>query len=371
MNSDLISCLSQVTDPRTDKNKLYPLEEILLLCISGVVSGADGWKSIAEFGRTKLNWLRKFLEFNNGIPSEDCIAWVMAKLSPSAFQECFVTWTESIAKLTNGEVVAIDGKTLRGSRDRCKGRSAIHMVSAWANENRLSLGQVAVDEKSNEITAIPKLLKMLDIKGAIVTIDAMGCQKKIAEQIISQGADYILAVKDNQPELHDAIKDYFEIAKATDFRATSVTDSEQVDTGHGRVEVRRCYLASDISTLPEPEKWTKLQSIALIESERHEGGKTTHESRYYITTVDGDAMKFSNAVRSHWGVENRLHWVLDVTFREDDCRIRRDNAPANFNTLRQFALNLIRRAKTGRSVKGSRLKAAWDDSFRYNILSHL
>lgn len=371
MNCDLVSHLSRVTDPRSDKNKLYPLAEILLLCVSAVVSGADGWKSIAEFGHIKLNWLRKFLPFENGIPSEDCIAWVMRRLPPKEFQECFVDWTKSVVKLTNGEIVAIDGKTSRGSCDKRNGHSAIHMVSAWANQNSLSLGQVATDEKSNEITAIPNLLNMLDIKGAIVTIDAMGCQKKIAEQIVSQGADYILAVKDNQPKLHEAIKDYFETAKAMDFRNAQMTYDEQTDAGHGRVEVRRCWLVNDISTLPKPEKWDKLQSIALIESERHENGETAHESRYYITSLACEATRFSQAVRLHWGIENRLHWVLDVIFGEDDCRIRRDNAPANFNTFRQFAINLIRQAKTGLSVKGSRFKAAWDDSFRYNLLAKL
>jgi len=371
MNSSLISHLSQITDPRSGKNRLYPLEEILLLCISAVISGADGWKSIADFGHIKLNWLRKFLPFENEIPSEDCIAWVMARLSPKKFQECFIAWTKSISKLTDGEVVAIDGKTVRGSRDPGNGRAAIHMVSAWANQSSLSLGQIATDEKSNEITAIPKLLNMLDIKGAIVTIDAMGCQKKIAQQIVSREADYILAVKDNQPELHEAIKDYFQTAKDADFCRVPVTYDEQTDAGHGRVEVRRCWLSNDISTLPTPEKWEKLQGIALIESERHEGGKIAYESHYYITTLTCEATKFSQSVRFHWGIENRLHWVLDVTFSEDDCRIRRDNAPANFNTFRQFALNLIRQAKTGLSVKGSRFRAAWDDSFRHNLLDNL
>lgn len=371
MDVNLISHFSQVADPRSDKNKLYPLEEILLLCVSAIVSGADGWKSIAEFGRIKLNWLRKFLPFENGIPSEDCIAWVMRRLPSKQFQECFIAWTKSISELTDGEIVAVDGKTLRGSRDPSNGCDAVHMVSAWADANRLSLGQVATDEKSNEITAIPKLLKMLDVKGGIVTIDAMGCQTKIAEQIVSQGADYILAVKDNQPELHEAVKDYFEAAKAANFLSVPVSYDEHTDSGHGRVEVRRCWLANDTSTLPKPEKWEKIQGIAMVESERHEGGKTTCESRYYITTLADDSTKFSRAVRSHWGVENRLHWVLDVTFGEDDCRIRRDNGPANFNTFRQFAVNLIRKAKTGLSVKGSRFKAAWDDSFRYNLLANL
>ena len=345
MNSDLVSVLSAVEDYRSDKNKRYPLEEILLLCVCAAIGGADGWKSIAEFGYTKLDWLRKFLEFKNGIPSEDCIGRVMAGLSPTAFQECFITWTKSIAALTHGDVIAIDGKTLRGSHARSNGRRAVHMVSAWANANRISLGQVATEEKSNEITAIPKLLRMLDIKGAIVGIDAMGCQKKIPGRIVAQEAHYILAVKDNQPEPHEAVKDYLETAKTTDFLSVPVSYDEQTNADHGRVEVRGCWLANEISTLPQPKNRHGLQSIAFLESERHQGAHTTHQSRYYITTLTGEAKPFPDAVRAHWGVENSLHWVLDVTFREDDCRIRRNNAPANLNTVRQISLNLIKKAK--------------------------
>lgn len=369
MCSDLVSHLSKVEDPRWDKNKLYPLDEILLLCICAIISGAEGWKDIAEFGRNKLNWLRKFLKFRNGIPSEDCIAWVMAKLSPKAFQKCFVDWAQSIAELTDGEVVNIDGKTLRRSYDRRNNRSAIHMVSAWASTNLISLGQVATEEKSNEITAIPKLLEMLDIKGAIVSIDAMGCQKAIARQIVSQDADYILALKENQPELHTSVKDYFETAKTANFRSVPATYHEQTDVGHGRVEVRRYWLVNDISTLPKTQNWSGLQSVAMIESERHQGSHTTHESRYYITTLTGEAKIVAEAIRAHWGIENKLHWVLDVTFREDDSRIRRGNAPTNFNTLRQLSLNLIKHARSNMSVKQSRFRAAWNDSFRFKVLS--
>jgi predicted transposase YbfD/YdcC len=368
MRSDLVSHLSLVKDPRSEKNKLYPLEEILLLCVCAVVSGADGWQGIADFGHAKLGWLRQFLPFANGIPSADCLGWVMARLPARQFQSCFVEWTRSVAELSDGEVVAIDGKRLRHSHDRRRGQQAIHLVSAWANAQRLSLGQVATEAKSNEIIAIPELLKLLELKGGIVTIDAMGCQRAIAEQIVTQGADYVLAVKDNQPELHAAIRDYFETARAADFRDIPVSTFEETDAGHGRCEVRRCWLVEDLRTLPDPQQWRGLRSIALIEAERHQGGSVTRECRHYITTLAGDARQVAHAVRAHWGIENSLHWVLDVTFREDDCRIRRDHAPANFNTLRQFALNLIKRQPTPKSVKQKRFKAALDDNFRAKVL---
>lgn len=368
MHQDLIAHFSVVKEPRSEKNKLYPLEEILLLCVCAVVSGAEGWKDIAAFGRIKLAWLRQFLPYTYGIPSDDCIGWVMARLSPHAFQECFVAWTQSVARITGGEVVAIDGKTLRRSHHRRTGRSAIHMVSAWASANRLSLGQVATAEKSNEITAIPKLLELLQLKGCIVTIDAMGCQRAIAENIVAKGADYVLAVKDNQPQLHEALCDYFETARAGNFEQVPVSYFEETDAGHGRCEVRRHWLVKDLSTLPEPQHWAKLQSIGMVQSERHEGEKISREHRYYITTLTDDAKVFGNAVRAHWGVENQLHWTLDVVFREDESRIRRDNAPANFNTVRQFSLNLLKRFLPSMSVRQKKYRAGLDDDFRAKVL---
>lgn len=368
MSSDLVAALSRVSDPRSDKNKLYPLEEILLLCICAVLSGAEGWEGIAEFGRDRLVWLRRFLPFRNGIPSEDCLGWVMARLPRRAFQEAFIAWTRSVAKFTDGEVIAIDGKTLRRSHDRRNGQRAIHMVSAWADANRLSLGQVATAEKSNEITAIPELLGMLQLKGCIVSIDAMGCQRAIAERIVEQGADYVLAVKDNQPDLHEAIRDYFETARARDFERVPCERYEDNDAGHGRCEVRRCWVVEDLDTLPDTHRWAGLRSIAMVENERHHATQCSRETRYYITTLEADAGRISKAVRAHWGVENRLHWVLDVTFREDDSRVRRHHAPANFNTLRQFALNLLRREPSRASVKRKRFKAALNDDFRAKVV---
>ena len=368
MCSDLVTQLSGIEDPRSEKNKLYPLDEILLLCICAVTSGAEGWQGIADFGRNKLEWLREFLPFANGIPSDDCLGWVMARLPRRSFQEAFVAWTQSVATLTDGEVVAIDGKTLRRSHDRRNGQRAIHMVSAWANSNRLSLGQVATEEKSNEITAIPQLLGLLELKGCIVTMDAMGCQTAIAERIVAQGADYVLAVKDNQPELYTALQDYFETARGGNFEQVPVDTFAETDAGHGRCEVRRCWVVEDLNTLPEVRRWAGLRSIAMVESERHHGTQVSHETRCYITSIGADARQVAMAVRSHWGVENQLHWVLDVTFREDESRVRRDHAPANFNTLRQFALNLLRRESTRASIKRKRFKAALDDAFRANVV---
>jgi predicted transposase YbfD/YdcC len=365
---DLLSELRRVPDPRSDKNKLYPLEEILLLCICAIASGAEGWESIAEFGEDKLAWLREFLPYENGIPSEDCLGWVMARLPRRAFQEAFAAWTQSVAQLTDGEVVAIDGKTLRRSHDQRNGARAIHMVSAWASANRLSLGQVATAEKSNEITAIPQLLSLLELKGCIVSIDAMGCQRAIAERIQAQGADYVLAVKDNQPELHEAIGDYFKTARASGFHGVDVDTDEQSDAGHGRCEVRRCWVTEDLRTLPDPERWSGLRSIAMVEAERHVGDQCSREVRYYISSLGADAGCIARAVRAHWGIENQLHWVLDVTFREDDSRVRRDHAPANLNTCRQFALNLLRRESSHASVKRKRLRAALNDAFRAKVI---
>lgn len=368
MVADLVKQFSSIEDPRSEKNKLYPLEEILRLCLCALVSGADGWQSIVDFGRNTLPWLRPFLPFTQGLPSADCLGWVMARLPQRAFQEAFVAWTPSVAKLTDGEVVAIDGKTLRRSYARRRGQRAIHMVRAWASRQRLSLGQVATEEKSHESTAIPQLLALLALKGAIVSIDAMGGQTAIAECMVAQGADYVLAVKDNQPELSAAIDDYFEVARAADFEGLPVSPCEDIDAGHGRCEVRRGWVVEDLATLPDPKRWAGLRSIALVEAERPPGERVSRETRYSITTLGADAPQVADAVRAHWGIEHQLHGVLDVTFREDDSRIRNNHAPANFNTLRQFARNLLRREPSRASIKRKRFKAALNDDFRAKIM---
>lgn len=292
----------------------------------------------------------------------------MARLPPEAFQACFAAWTREVAALTEGEVVAIDGKRLRRSYDRRNGREAIHMVSAWAGANRLALGQVATEEKSNQMTAIPRLLELLDLRGCLVTLDAMGCQKDLARCIVEKEADYVLAVKGNQASLHQAIREYFETAEAADFRHVPASYFEEFDAGHGRCEVRRYWLVNDLSTLPQPQAWANVQSIGRGESERHQGDQICGERRYYITTLQGEASTFAHAVRTHWGIENQCHWILDVTFREDDSRIRNANAPINFNTLRQLALNLLKRAQPSNSIKQKRFKAALNDDFRAKVV---
>jgi predicted transposase YbfD/YdcC len=359
----------KIEDPRLGQNKRHQLMDIIVLSICAVVSGAEGWEAIEGFGYDKEAWLKKYIELRNGIPSDDCIARVLSRIEPSQLTDCFIEWTRSVSELTGGEIVAIDGKTVRGSYDVKRKQSAIHMVSAWATQAGMSLGQVKTDEKSNEITAIPKLLELLELKGCIVTIDAMGCQTEIARKIIEKQADYVLAVKGNQSLLHQAIIDYFEVAIAANHpEVCQMQSHEDIDAGHGRIETRRFYLSSCLSTLPTPARWQGLQSIAMVESERIVQGQTTRQRRYYLCSFT-DIHSFAHAVRSHWEIENALHWVLDVTFSEDDSRIRNGNSPANFNIFRQLALNLLKREPSKLSIKRKRFKAALSDSFRETLFS--
>ncbi len=365
----LVEHFRTVEDPRLGQNKRHKLLDIIVLSICAVVSGAEGWEAIEEFGYDKQEWLRKYIGLENGIPSDDCIARVLSRILPSQMTESFMAWTRSVSKLTEGEVVAIDGKTVRHSYNSKEKRGAIHMVSAWATQAGMSLGQVKTDEKSNEITAIPKLLALLELKRCIVTIDAMGCQTEIAQQIIEKQANYVLAVKGNQSLLHQAIVDYFEVAIAANQpKLCQMQCDEDIDAGHGRIETRRFYLSSCLDTLPTPSRWKGLQSIAMVESERIVEGKATRQSRYYLCSFI-DIHSFARAVRSHWGIENSLHWVLDVTFREDDSRIRTGYSPINFNIFRQLALNLLKNEPSKLSIKRKRFKAALSDSFRESIFS--
>jgi predicted transposase YbfD/YdcC len=369
MGASIIEHFAKLKDPRIERHKKHRLEDIIVSSICAVLSGAEGWEGIRHYGQAKLAWLRQFIPLAHGIPADDTIARVMSRLSAKGLQECFVSWVTAVSEATEGAVVAIDGKTVRRSFDRSRGKRAIHMVSAWSSANGLVLGQLKTEEKSNEITAIPKLLEMLEIKGCIVTIDAMGCQKEIAKQIIEQGGDYLLAVKGNQGTLEEAVVDFFETARAADFKGVPVDYHQDIDSGHGRIEVRRCWTSSDPSTLPHPEQWVGLTSIVLLESERHIGEKQSLERRYYITSLRSDAKHIGHAARGHWGVENTLHWTLDVTFREDECRIRRGEAAENLCTLRHFALNLLKQETTSKkSIKQKRLSAAWDDDYRAKVL---
>jgi predicted transposase YbfD/YdcC len=358
-----------LTDPRIDRTRLHDLLDIIAIAICAVVAGADSWDDIEDFGHAKIGWLKSFLPLTNGIPSHDTFRRVFERLDPDQFQRCFLGWIEALHEATERQVVAIDGKTLRRSFDRAGGKSALHTVHAWATANHLLLGQVAVDEKSNEITAIPKLLKMLEITGAIVTIDAMGCQKEIARTIRGRGADYVLALKANHERLFEQVVAFFDGACARLMKGPDIRYHREWGEGHGRTECRRCWATSDLSWVEGREEWAGLKSVAMVEAERFVGDSLSVETRYYLSSLENDAGLLNGAARSHWGVENSLHWVLDVAFDEDRSRIKKENAPENFGLLRRLALCLLKKETTSkRSIKGKRLQAAWNDAYLLRVL---
>jgi predicted transposase YbfD/YdcC len=352
---------------------LHELLDILVIAICGVICGADGWVSIEQFGNAKIDWLRTILPLPNGIPSHDTFGRVFARLDPEQFQRCFMSWVQGISEVTQGEVVAVDGKTVRRSKDGALGKDAIHMVSAWASENRLTLAQKKVDDKSNEITAIPALLELLDLKGCIVTTDALGCQTEIASTIIEGEGDYVLPVKNNQKTLRQDIESLFDYAHEEEFEDVEHDFHKTVDGGHGRIEIRRTWTISDpefIDWLDPNDRWADLQSIGMVEGERRVDGKTERETRYYISSLPGEAEEFVHAARSHWEIENCVHWVLDIAFREDDSRVRKGHGAENLAILRRLALNLLRQETTATcGIKNKRLKAAWDQDYLLKVLS--
>jgi len=362
---------AQMEDPRIERTKHHQLIDIVTIAICAVICGADTWVGIESYGRAKHQWLKQFLELSNGIPSHDTFARVFARLKPEQFQQCFLDWIKSISHLNEGEVIAIDGKSLRHSYDTGGDKKAIHMVSAWATEQRLVLGQVKVDKKSNEITAIPALIKVLELSGCIVTIDAMGCQKSIVKSIVEQGGDYVITLKKNQPSLYEGVENLFSQAIKQRFTGFTYTAYSLTENIHGREETRNYLMLSELDKhLAPPHEWERLQSIGMVESLRIINGKTTVETRYYISSLPNNAQTFGESVRSHWGIENPLHWVLDVAFREDECRIRKDNAPQNFAILRHISLNLLNQEKTSKTgVKNKRLRAGWDDGYLEKILT--
>lgn len=368
MTSSIIDHFSHLNDPRIERNKKHQLIDIIVLSVCAVCSGANGWEAIEEFGREKQEWLRQFVALENGIPSHDCINYVLARLSPTAFRECFMSWTKSVMKTCPGEIIALDGKTARGSRDRKNDKNPLHMVSAWACQQRLVLGQEAIDDKSNEITAIPKLLKLLEIKGCIVTIDAMGCQRAIARQIIEQEGDYVLGLKGNQSHLHEAVEDFFSVAYQHDFKGIEHDYVEEVEKDHGRFEIRRYWVSDQLKTLPNTAQWEGLNSIGMVEREYTQGGSHSIERRYFINSIKPDARIFAKAVREHWGVENPLHWRLDVIMGDDESRIKKDNGATIMTTIRHLCMNLFEGEPTKISLAKKKRKAAWSDGYRAKLI---
>ena len=355
-------------DPRQCGKVTYPLDAVLLLCLLAVLAGAETFVDIARFGAKKLDFLRRFRPFRDGTPSHDHLGDIFATLDAEHFQRCFVAWVAALTGTPEG-VIAIDGKTSRRSYQKKGAKAPIHMVSAFAARQRLVLGQVKVAEKSNEIVAIPKLLDMLAIEGAIVTIDAMGCQRDIAQKIVDKKADYVLALKGNQGSLRDDVEIFVAEQKVKDFKDTTISRDETVDADHGRIETRTTTVIHDVAWLQQRHNWPGLKAVVMVESTRETGDKIERETRYYITSLVVMAILLGPIVRGHWAIENSLHWVMDMTFRDDECRVRTNHAPANFTTVKHMAHNLIRKASGKDSLRLRRKVAAWDDDFLASLVA--
>lgn len=370
---NLKKCLRKVKDPRIDRTKRHKLIDILIIAILAVICGADSWVDVEMFGNSKIEWLKTFLELPNGIPSHDTFGRVFALINPEEFEKGFMEWVKLIQELSQGQVIAIDGKQMRGSKDLPAGKAGIYMVSAWATANQLVLGQRKVDDKSNEITAIPQLLKVLELAGCIVVVDAIGTQTKIAKTIIDQGADYILAVKENQGHLYEDIHDLFEDDWKYNFKGAPYRYAKTVNKDHGRIEIRQCWSISDpeyLANIRDLDRWKGVKSLVMILSERQIGEKREVQDRYYISSLESDAKKILQAKRSYWGIENCLHWVLDIAFNEDHSRVRKDHAPQNFSILRHMALNLLKLETTVKAgIKAKRLKCGWDTDYLLKVLA--
>lgn len=371
ISDSFLNHFANLKDPRTKNshNKRHSLTDILVLTILAVICGAESWVDVEEFGDLKEEWLRTFLELPNGIPSHDTIGDFFARLSPEELQESFLSWIRDLVEMSDGEIIAIDGKTLRHSYDNAVNRNAIHMISAWACNNKLILGQLKVNEKSNEITAIPRLLKMIDVKGCTITIDAVGTQKDIASQLIQREGDYVLALKGNQGISHMVVEDYFQLALKRNFLNVNYDYFEEINKDHGRIEIRKYWVVSDLNWLYDRNLWEGLKSVGMVQSTRIAGKEETTETRFFLMSFDKDAKRFGRAVRRHWEVE-ALHWSLDVSFNEDDCRVRKGNAAENFSTIRRIALNLLKKENSRKvGIKTRRKKCGWSNQYLLKVLS--
>lgn len=362
----------ELQDPRTGNAKAHLFLEILIIAICAVICGADGWSDIELFGKNKKDWLKTFLELPKGIPSHDTFGRVFAKIKPEEFQKRFIEWVQAIEKLTTGQVIAVDGKKLRRSHDQQAGKEAIYIVSAWATQNQLVLGQTKVADKSNEITAIPELLGLLDITGCIVTLDALGTQTKIAETIVAGGGDYLLAVKKNQGHLFEDIHCLFEVDVAHGIDKAQHSHAQTVNKGHGRIEIRECWVTEKeayLALVRKHQNWKGLRSVVRIVSQRKFGEKLETQTRYFISSLPADAKTILKVKRSHWKIENQLHWVLDIAFREDESRVRKDHSAENLAVLRHVALNLLKQEKTAKGgIHAKRLQAGWNNDYLLTIL---
>jgi predicted transposase YbfD/YdcC len=375
MSNSPIASLSKhfenLTDPRAEHSIDHLLIDIVIITICAVICGANNWVEIENYGHAKKEWLETFLELPHGIPSHDTLMRLFARLKPNELQQCFLSWIEAVTNITKGQVIAIDGKTLRSALERGQ-KGAIHMVSAWATKNRLVLGQRKVSAKSNEITAIPELLKILTIEGSLVSIDAMGCQKEIAQTLIEQEGDYVLALKKNHPNLYQDVVQLFQFAHQQEWKGIEHQFHQTINKDHGRLEIRRHWTMGQTEYLYGAEQWKGLQSIGMVESERRVKDKITVEQRYYLMSIESDAQGFAQAVRSHWGIENQLHWVLDVGFQEDSLKGCLGYSAENLAVVRHLAVNLLTHETTAKGgIHAKRLKAGWNNNYLTLVLNSL